>query len=108
MPVTPAPHPTYGDAAYEQQNVGQPGMLNPTIPSMPVDPGATAVAGSVTGGTPVNPPNANGSRDHYVGPGDSLWKISRLYKVPVESIKQANGMTNDTVVLGKKLIIPPQ
>jgi membrane-bound lytic murein transglycosylase D len=56
----------------------------------------------------MNPANSSGARDHYVAPGDSLWKISRLYKVPVESIKQANGMTNDTVILGKKLIIPAQ
>ena len=96
-PVTPAPHPTYGDAAYEQQSV-----TDPQPPANPTSAGDPAVS------TPMNPANANGAREHYVGPGDSLWKISRLYKVPVESIKQANGMTNDTVVLGKKIIIPAQ
>jgi nucleoid-associated protein YgaU len=97
-PVNPPPHPTYGDAAYEPQAVTDPqAALNPTVPG-----GPAVVA------PPMNPANANGARDHYVAPGDSLWKISRIYKVPVESIKQANGMTNDTVILGKKLIIPAE
>lgn len=99
-PVTPAPHPTYGDAAYETPTVTDPQA--PVNPTATIDPTAVAVT------PPMNPANAVGARDHYVAPGDSLWKISRIYKVPVESIKQANGMTNDTVVLGKKLIIPAQ
>ncbi len=98
--LTPAPHPTYGDAAYGDQ----PAIANgegATTPPVVANPGDTA-------NIPMNPPNAAGAREHYVGPGDSLWKISRIYKVPVESIKQANGMTSDTVVLGKKIIIPAQ
>jgi N-acetylmuramoyl-L-alanine amidase len=38
--------------------------------------------------------------------GDSLSKISGKYHVSAASIKQANHMKNDTVVLGKKMIIP--
>ena len=43
---------------------------------------------------------------HTVVRGDSLWKISRKYGVTVDAIKQANGLRNDTAVLGAKLKIP--
>ncbi len=61
--------------------------------------------------TPVAPaaPPANGSAMiHTVVKGDTLSGLSSKYKVPVASIKQANRMTNDTVVLGRKMVIPPQ
>jgi nucleoid-associated protein YgaU len=45
---------------------------------------------------------------HTVVKGDTLSGISKKYKVPIASIKQANRMTNDTVVLGRKMVIPPQ
>lgn len=99
--LSPAPHPTYGDAAYGDQPAitnGEGATTPPVVTNLPSD----------TANIPMNPPNAAGAREHYVAPGDSLWKISRIYKVPVESIKQANGMTSDTVVLGKKIIIPAQ
>lgn len=93
-PATAAP--TYQEAAYED---------NTAIPATPVD------GGVVTPVQPTAPAVATspaGAREHYVAPGDSLWKISNTYKVPIESIKAANQMTTDTVVLGKKLIIPAQ
>ena len=40
--------------------------------------------------------------------GDTLSGISSKYKVPAASIKQANRMTNDVVVLGRKMVIPPR
>ncbi|MDP3851677.1 MAG: LysM peptidoglycan-binding domain-containing protein [Luteolibacter sp.] len=57
---------------------------------------------------PAAPP-ANGSAIiHTVVKGDTLSGLSSKYKVPSASIKQANRMTNDTVVLGRKMVIPPQ
>lgn len=54
-------------------------------------------------------PSGNGAAIiHTVAKGDTLSGISKKYKVPVASIKQANRMTNDTVVLGRKMVIPPQ
>lgn len=44
---------------------------------------------------------------HTVVKGDTLSGISAKYKVPSASIKQANRMTTDTVVLGRKMVIPP-
>ena len=93
-PATAAP--TYEAAAYEE---------NTAIPAEVVDGGVVAPAVPTA---PAAATNATGAREHYVAPGDSLWKISNTYKVPIESIKAANQMTTDTVVLGKKLIIPAQ
>jgi LysM repeat protein len=85
-PATAAP--TYGEAAYEDQTPVTPDTAVTTVPGIPVTPGV--------------------AKEHYVAPGDSLWKISKQYNVPIDSIKAANSMTNDTVILGKKLIIPAQ
>jgi peptidoglycan endopeptidase LytE len=38
--------------------------------------------------------------------GDTLGGIARKYGTTVAAVKQANAMTSDTVVLGKKLKIP--
>ena len=43
---------------------------------------------------------------HTVGRGDTLSSISKKYGVPVASIKKANALTRDTIVLGAKLKIP--
>lgn len=43
---------------------------------------------------------------HTVVKGDTLSGISKKYRVPIESIKQANNMSNDIVVLGRVMKIP--
>lgn len=88
--AAPPADPTYGAAAYEENSAAAAAPVAPVT-----DPAAPAATPGV-------------AREHYVAPGDSLWKISRQYNVPIDSIKAANSMTNDTVVLGKKLIIPAQ
>ena len=80
VPETAAP--TYEAAVYEE---------NTPVPTTPVG-AATAPAGV--------------AKEHYVAPGDSLWKISKQYGVSIDAIKAANSMTTDTVILGKKMIIP--
>jgi LysM repeat protein len=40
--------------------------------------------------------------------GDSLWGIARKYGTNVSAIKEANGMTSDTIIDGRTLIIPGQ
>jgi len=55
------------------------------------------------------PPAATGGQaatTHIVVKGDTLGGIATKYKVPMASIMKANNMTKDTVVLGKKLVIP--
>ncbi|KAJ4982303.1 hypothetical protein NE237_033140 [Protea cynaroides] len=38
--------------------------------------------------------------------GDTLWGLSRKYGVSIDAIKEANGLTGDTIYAGKKLFIP--
>ncbi|KAM1715174.1 hypothetical protein ACFX12_025692 [Malus domestica] len=38
--------------------------------------------------------------------GDTLWGLSREHGVSIDAIKEANGLTGDTIYAGKKLIIP--
>lgn len=46
-------------------------------------------------------------RYHIVQSGDSLWKIGWLYDVPIQTIMDANHLTESTIIyVGQKLIIP--
>src|SRR5690606_1667939 len=82
QPVNPpADHPTYSQAAYEETAPVVPAPAPPSVP-------------------------AAGGTSHSVVKGDTLWGISRKYGVSVDAIKQANGMTRDTVVLGTTIRIP--
>jgi hypothetical protein len=91
-----APNPVYDTpAAYEE---GAPIPTQPPyadVPAIPTTPGTPAIAS----GTPII---------HTVVKGDTLSGLSSKYNVPIASIKQANQMTNDIVVLGRKMVIPPR
>lgn len=51
--------------------------------------------------------NANGRFFHIVEEGDTLWSISELWKVPLNEIYRANGMTaDDSIGLGWEIAIP--
>jgi LysM repeat protein len=69
----------------------------PTSPHVPAPAKPAAPARSTNGAAII----------HTVVAGDTLSGLSAKYKVPSAAIKQANGMTKDTVVLGKKMVIPP-
>lgn len=43
---------------------------------------------------------------HKVRSGDSLDKIARKYNTTVQKLKQANGLTSNTILIGQKLKIP--
>ena len=42
---------------------------------------------------------------YVVKPGDSLWSIGRRYYVPVERIRELNGLTGDEIQPGQKLLL---
>jgi LysM repeat protein len=88
QPVNPPAdnNPTYGQAAYEDHAATTPAPAAPTHAS------------------PAAPSGA--STTHVVVKGDTLGGIARRYGTTSAAIKQANGMTSDTVVLNKKLVIP--
>lgn len=41
-----------------------------------------------------------------VKPGDTLWEISRKYNISIAKIKEANGLSSDTIYVGQMLNIP--
>lgn len=96
-PVTEPANPVYDTPAAYEDSGAAPGV-NP--PSSVTSPNIPATAGPR--------PAGNGAAIiHTVVAGDTLSGISAKYKVPSATIKQANSMTKDTVVLGKKMVIPP-
>ncbi len=112
----------YDTAPYDTAPVNAPPVNDPAnpvydTPAAYEETGATpAAAPDAIQGTmpPANTPAAvlrapsNGAAIiHTVVAGDTLSGISAKYKVPTAAIKQANRMTNDTVVLGRKMVIPP-
>ncbi len=96
-------NPTYDTpAAYEESTAA---------PAAPAIPAMTEAVNPPASKTPAKHPATagvvpQGATVHTVVKGDTLGGIARKYKVPAASIKQANNMTKDTVVLGKKLQIP--
>jgi LysM repeat protein len=97
-PPAPDPaNPIYDTpAAYEESGAA---------PAAAVSPDMAAAAGeSAPASVPANAP----ASIHTVVAGDTLSGISKKYKIPSASIKQANRMTNDVVVLGRKMVIPPR
>ena len=102
-PVNEPANPVYDTpAAYEETssttaNTAHTDAYIPSAsPNIPATPSASATAPS------------NGSAIiHTVVAGDTLSGIAAKYKVSAASIKQANNMTRDIVVLGKKMVIPP-
>ena len=45
---------------------------------------------------------------HKVIKGDSLYKISRIYNVKINSLKKANNLSKDTIYINQKLKIPSE
>lgn len=109
-PTAPS-NPIYDSpAAYEESAAA----VTPAVPGVPTptppvtDAAAIPAAHPAVSPVPAAPP-ANGSAIiHTVVAGDTLSGLSSKYKVPIASIKAANRMTNDTVVLGRKMVIPPR
>jgi LysM repeat protein len=99
-PVNPPANPVYDTPAAYQETTATSAM--PPVPSgaatRPNLPAPPVVAKAPSNGAAII---------HTVVAGDTLSGISAKYKVPVAAIKQANGMTKDIVVLGKKMAIPP-
>lgn len=100
-PVNPPSNPVYDTpAAYEETSATTPNVNVPAVPAYDPTPSATVP-------TAPTAPSNGAAIIHTVVAGDTLSGISAKYKVPSAAIKQANRMTTDVVVLGKKMVIPP-
>jgi murein DD-endopeptidase MepM/ murein hydrolase activator NlpD len=55
---------------------------------------------------PTPTPGADGRIVYIVQPGDTLWRISAITGVPIETIRELNGLgTDDTITPGDELVI---
>jgi LysM repeat protein len=90
--------PDYGDGT---ATPSLPSDVNPAYDQPAVYEETTPSVAADTSSVP-----ATTAKVHTVVRGDSLWSIGKIYGVPIDSIKQANTMTRDIVVLGSKLNIP--
>ncbi len=72
------------------------------------DPALTPPEGTPEAGAEASPSGPPTTPVPYkVQPGDSFWKISQKYKVPMADIAKANNMTlDDTLVAGKTITVP--
>ena len=69
-----------------------------------IAPAPAAAPAPVAAAKPA--PAESAPRSHTVVRGDTLERIARKYRVDPRAIMQANGMKNDVVRLGRKLVIP--
>lgn len=46
-----------------------------------------------------------GGTTHTVRPGETLYRIGQKYHVGLDQLRKWNNMTNNTVVVGQKLIV---
>ncbi|WP_367873999.1 LysM peptidoglycan-binding domain-containing protein [Luteolibacter sp. Populi] len=93
-----------GGEGVPYQPVNPPATANPTYsPAAYEDNTAQATPAAAAHATPAA---ASPAGSHIVVKGDTLGGIARKYGTTSAAIKQANGMTSDTVVLGKTLAIP--
>ena len=53
-----------------------------------------------------DPNNDNNTNIYEVKAGDNLYAISKKYNVSVEDLKKTNGLINDILSIGQKIIIP--
>lgn len=53
----------------------------------------------------ISSTNSFNKKYHTVKTGDTLWSISKKYKVKVEDIKKMNNMKNNNIKYGQNLVI---
>lgn len=49
----------------------------------------------------------DGSQVHIVQPGQTLWGIAQVYGVPLDTLRQLNGISGSTIYAGQAIIIRP-
>jgi LysM repeat protein len=77
--------------------------------ALAVNPGGgEAAAGlqALTSGVPQATQPSSQSTVYIVRAGDTLFSIARRYGTTVQAIKAANGLTNNTIRVGQRLVIP--
>lgn len=101
--VTEPVNPVYDTPAAYEETSATTTTTTTTSPAVATQPNIYAPAAPAAPTAPSN----GAAIIHTVVAGDTLSGISAKYKVPSAAIMQANRMTKDTVVLGRKMVIPP-
>lgn len=99
-------NPTYDTPPAYEESAGAPINPDAVVPPTPTTAGRTTAARTTHDAAAAGATHAG--TVYTVVANDNLTRISSKFKVPIASIKKANNMTNDTVVIGKKLVIPAQ
>lgn len=82
----------------------EPQVYNPTLPQPTIKSSLSSAKKTVV--LPLNEDEKSPEPKSYqVQRGDTLWKISKDLKIPVAEIKRLNGLKNDTIQIGQRLII---
>ncbi|MBF0779505.1 MULTISPECIES: LysM peptidoglycan-binding domain-containing protein [unclassified Granulicatella] len=83
------------DTIYVGQQLRIPTKVTPSVSS------PSQVVPTPSEAKPVSTP-----KSVTVQPGDTLWRISHRNGITVDELKQANGLTSDTIYVGQQLRIP--
>ena len=66
---------------------------------------AKEMAGLSAPAEPTKPIAKAGNTIHVVKPGETLFRVSRLYGVPIDKLKKWNTLPDDIIEVGQKLIV---
>lgn len=107
-----AKYPSYSDSAYTPPT--QPSSNDSSLPTVPTVPAYSGPAPSYSGTAPAHSSTSSGSYsqpsseggNYTVAPGENLYRISLKHNTSVAAIKQANGLSEDTIHPGQVLRIP--
>jgi LysM repeat protein len=97
----PKPQPVKTGMSLDNFDSDIPKALPPTAKVEEVKPDSTAKDSE----TEKLPPSSDEVVIHEVKKGDTLYSLSRKYSVTVQQIKDLNGLTNNNLELGDKLVI---
>lgn len=105
-------YPSYSDSTYTPPTKKSSDVALPSVPPVPSYSGPAQSTPSYSNPTPsysgtntYSQPSSGGGT-HTVAPGENLYRISLRNNTTVAAIKQANGMTSDTIHPGQVLRIP--
>ncbi len=81
------------------------------VPSVPSVPTYNQPTYSGPASAPASSPapvsyTGSGSKSHTVASGENLYRISLKHGTTVAAIKNANGLSGDTIKAGQRLVIP--
>lgn len=99
-------YPSYSESTYTPPS-SVPSPSVPSVPSVPTysQPTYSQPAPAYNGNSaPVS--QVGSGKTHTVSGGENLYRISLKHGTSVAAIKNANGLSSDTIQAGQKLVIP--